>query len=115
MFCYFNSIKVRLELGNTTPILFLHQFQFHKGTIRTIPETSPYQLYNHFNSIKVRLEQLNPLKVLVKILFQFHKGTIRTENGWIYTADSSIFQFHKGTIRTPCIIAMQPVIDISIP
>ena len=54
----FNSIKVRLELRLTPelPATFW-QFQFHKGTIRTIGR--------HLTLFKFSA-------------FQFHKGTIRT-------------------------------------
>ena len=54
----FNSIKVRLErILDMTVKSTLPEFQFHKGTIRTL---SCY----HLDRITSR--------------FQFHKGTIRT-------------------------------------
>ena len=34
---YFNSIKVRLKRLNLVFIMQLAQFQFHKGTIKTLP------------------------------------------------------------------------------
>ena len=52
---------------------------------------------------------------VLKEQFQFHKGTIKTENGWIYTADSSIFQFHKGTIKTQSVRLTRLIWIISIP
>ena len=55
---HFNSIKVRLELGDIKGKgVSLNQFQFHKGTIRTV-----WKLENRDE----------------KREFQFHKGTIRT-------------------------------------
>ena len=53
----FNSIKVRLELCSCSIKMFIWQFQFHKGTIRTL--VADYTM-------------------LIKLIFQFHKGTIRT-------------------------------------
>ena len=54
----FNSIKVQLEqIASEEGYLALTLFQFHKGTIRTLPcnvKGSPFSV------------------------FQFHKGTIRT-------------------------------------
>ena len=57
--CYFNSIKVQLERVMSTTSWARNQFQFHKGTIRTVGSTiaGGYQAY--FNSIKVRLEHMN--------------------------------------------------------
>ena len=54
---YFNSIKVRLELGNNSNFgtSFL-SFQFHKGTIRTLKSVGLLAFNTYFNSIKVRLE-----------------------------------------------------------
>ena len=53
---HFNSIKVRLELLFGTVEVGLHQFQFHKGAIRTFENLSNTELLSNFNSIKVRLE-----------------------------------------------------------
>ena len=59
--------------------MYIRQFQFHKGTIRTeIFRMRNRQLQEYFNSIKVRLEH----------------------DGETYTSELEIFQFHKGTIRT---------------
>ena len=53
-------------------------FQFHKGTIRTLPTWHIHQPHPDFNSIKVRLEPYK-LSLYEKYReFQFHKGTIRT-------------------------------------
>ena len=101
MLTYFNSIKVRLE----PPLFPEHrpalQFQFHKGAIRTLYfHVSIAQVF-HFNSIKVRLERL-PLPFLgnMNIRFQFHKGAIRTPFPCACTFAVDEFQFHKGAIRT---------------
>ena len=54
---YFNSIKVRLEhVDDYTPLRH-SQFQFHKGTIRTLATEAVLLPTIHFNSIKVRLER----------------------------------------------------------
>ena len=54
---YFNSIKVRLEHSTHTYLYAFHQFQFHKGAIRTSSEPFYVHTSMDFNSIKVRLEQ----------------------------------------------------------
>ena len=79
MYSHFNSIKVRLELRREQPIAERLQFQFHKGTIRTLDTN------NGRENITV---------------FQFHKGTIRTVHPYMASVKSIQFQFHKGTIRT---------------
>ena len=62
---HFNSIKVRLERKwfNRRPLCV--KFQFHKGTIRTLPRVGG---------------------VFVCPVFQFHKGTIRTYDDFNYPA-----------------------------
>ena len=77
---HFNSIKVQLELLDTSPRCCRSAlFQFHKGTIRT-SGSSVFVIQNvrNFNSIKVQLEHAITLKTGKADLFQFHKGTIRT-------------------------------------
>ena len=55
---HFNSIKVRLELGN---------------------DYAAFTKEIYFNSIKVRLEpDMGRAVEGIVLLFQFHKGTIRT-------------------------------------
>ena len=99
-----------------------HEFQFHKGTIRTrLTRCTPWGLPN-FNSIKVRLEPLDSATQSdLNVEFQFHKGTIRTNklstklnkdfnfnsikvrlelSSLESKASRFKFQFHKGTIRT---------------
>ena len=53
----FNSIKVRLKLATTSARTADRQFQFHKGTIKTV------QMLCSFRPRQP---------------FQFHKGTIKT-------------------------------------
>ena len=101
----FNSIKVRLEpQPGVIDGVLTFEFQFHKGTIRTL--TFPIVnclLLKYFNSIKVRLEPINAFTSSVSNSFQFHKGTIRTEVFMSAKSTRVIFQFHKGTIRTPAL------------
>ena len=54
---YFNSIKVRLELGVIAVLMYVVLFQFHKGAIRTFIVFGSLSGDFNFNSIKVRLEQ----------------------------------------------------------
>ena len=103
---YFNSIKVQLEQTEAHSASCLATFQFHKGTIRTLPfalltlgvrifqfhkgtirtertKDNRNTCYHHFNSIKVQLERSTAnYKAAVPLAFQFHKGTIRTLYGW---------------------------------
>ena len=53
----FNSIKVRLKLQTNQVVESVREFQFHKGTIKTIHYTTAVGMI---------------------LLFQFHKGTIKT-------------------------------------
>ena len=77
--CYFNSIKVRLELSINEAAEMVAKFQFHKGAIRTEESATACVPSRYFNSIKVRLELSQGVKVLFGVLiFQFHKGAIRT-------------------------------------
>ena len=56
---YFNSIKVRLEPSLFGGAISGLLFQFHKGTIRTLPLYAVGKTVRDFNSIKVRLEHFN--------------------------------------------------------
>ena len=78
------TIEFQFHKGTIRTILFdnffvkTFGFQFHKGTIRTFGFGLIIKDNYHFNSIKVRLERdawkaKNPAPS-----FQFHKGTIRT-------------------------------------
>ena len=75
---YFNSIKVRLEQNNNNHSALAHQFQFHKGAIRTVLQRYDLLEAHHFNSIKVRLEHRCTPVLDYAHIFQFHKGAIRT-------------------------------------
>ena len=75
----FNSIKVRLKLSFVTVVIELLQFQFHKGTIKTL---------------------LTDAVTSMRTGFQFHKGTIKTNKFNEFLQVHSTFQFHKGTIKT---------------
>ena len=57
----FNSIKVRLKPRNVILVLLFDEFQFHKGTIKTLSTKS--------------------VSITTKG-FQFHKGTIKTFTPW---------------------------------
>ena len=52
----FNSIKVQLERFLSAISRYRLQFQFHKGTIRTIVVFRFWIMLMYFNSIKVQLE-----------------------------------------------------------
>ncbi len=69
---YFNSIKVRLRLRQIDHAVVHQQFQFHKGSIKTV-------------------ELL--LAVFLLVLFQFHKGSIKT--------NELRAQYDLGTISIP--------------
>ena len=79
MLHYFNSIKVRLELGKLCAQMSVAVFQFHKGAIRTSFPIALVFVFIDFNSIKVRLERTVPTSSKQCQTFQFHKGAIRTE------------------------------------
>ena len=73
--CYFNSIKVQLELVlYALGLIAAYLFQFHKGTIRTWSGT------------------VNDDKLLI---FQFHKGTIRTSRFFLFVVDFDYFNSIK--------------------
>ena len=78
-----------------------HQFQFHKGTIKTRQLPSEKLLMLNFNSIKVRLKRASDVNLKAKLsVFQFHKGTIKTVIIAENVKGLLLFQFHKGTIKT---------------
>ena len=79
MVLYFNSIKVRLELGILNENRQVTVFQFHKGAIRTMLGFYLIGTNLYFNSIKVRLELKKEFpNEVCSVTFQFHKGAIRT-------------------------------------
>ena len=96
--------------------MWLHSFQFHKGTIRTECSEPALQAHPHFNSIKVQLERLDDTIDGNEVTtFQFHKGTIRTRLRSMIFVDGTSFQFHKGTIRTDLCLGFDWFGSISIP
>ena len=134
----FNSIKVRLEQPRKSKMkMHVHEFQFHKGTIRTQGTHNGGGGDVRFNSIKVRLERyishdrrrahgFNSIKVRLELqikpistqkLYSFNSIKVRLE----LTSDSfrrvfPRFQFHKGTIRTMRMSAKPPLLpSVSIP
>ena len=78
MFCYFNSIKVRLELYYPEEYQISEEFQFHKGAIRTSQDLCGIDDQRHFNSIKVRLE-LNAVILYRKLYPYFNSIKVRLE------------------------------------
>ena len=70
------------------------EFQFHKGTIKTV-----FLCKN----------------LVLIFLFQFHKGTIKTLGNVIGGLFGSKFQFHKGTIKTSISLIPLSFTRISIP
>ena len=56
-YAHFNSIKVRLKRSMAFLIgLLMFEFQFHKGTIKTVDRCRGCYFKRYFNSIKVRLK-----------------------------------------------------------
>ena len=101
----------------------IQQFQFHKGTIRTLLVLLTTLALRHFNSIKVRLElvsgatglasnlhfnsikvRLERLQMFVRLLLMpyFNSIKVRLERTLLSgeKGQKPQFQFHKGTIRT---------------
>ena len=97
---YFNSIKVQLELITTDTTFIFHEFQFHKGAIRTYSFCSSVSNLCNFNSIKVRLEQ-EQSKEYEELARYFNSIKVRLEpSSSPSSSPPSGFQFHKGAIRT---------------
>ena len=133
----FNSIKVQLKPAQIVKERLLSQFQFHKGTIKTIANFrvrilfAKFQFHKgtiktriiiinrmivlHFNSIKVQLKPAPVLLSDITPLFQFHKGTIKTAYQQPQQPPVNKFQFHKGTIKTGRASDRSSCASISIP
>ena len=76
---YFNSIKVQLKLYPFwEQVEYCAEFQFHKGTIKTLFLNHWGKQIAHFNSIKVQLKLNAEFGLYKSQIFQFHKGTIKT-------------------------------------
>ena len=78
--CYFNSIKVQLELrflsDNSTSIRYFNSIKVQLELLKVL---SCCSCLVNFNSIKVQLEpQVRSSSTGNTLIFQFHKGTIRT-------------------------------------
>ena len=77
------------------------RFQFHKGSIKTFPDSvKDSQFLPNFNSIKVRLRPNENEVSFCLCKFQFHKGSIKTLSSNWQSCKASVFQFHKGSIKT---------------
>ena len=77
---HFNSIKVRLERSGKGRRATTREFQFHKGTIRTIKSRKGIdELVENFNSIKVRLEQPDEPYTDEKEIWDFNSIKVRLE------------------------------------
>ena len=78
----------------------IYQFQFHKGTIRTVGSTIAGGYQANFNSIKVQLELMSIFSLKLRHIY-FNSIKVQLERN-MQNAYNQIyqFQFHKGTIRT---------------
>ena len=92
----FHKGTIRTLSENQRPITEV-LFQFHKGTIRTSKKPITSAILKCFNSIKVRLEQLGRKVVEFVVRFQFHKGTIRT--GDLVLSGTSVGSFNSIKVR----------------
>ena len=90
----FNSIKVRLEPSALYNVVFVCEFQFHKGAIRTESVTRMFKNVSEF---------------------QFHKGAIRTQYGDESAAPFSNFNSIKVRLEQRMSISLSRVLIISIP
>ena len=82
------------------PFQHFNKFQFHKGTIRTICGMPLVPSSRDFNSIKVRLER-SSIPHDDGELMNFNSIKVRLERLVLpCTCQCHEFQFHKGTIRT---------------
>ena len=101
--------------------LLNNAFQFHKGTIKTLPKARICGVVRYFNSIKVRLKpslqfylytllyfnsikvrlKLKLLPVLTLLLVNFNSIKVRLKLLFVHLVFTVfLFQFHKGTIKT---------------
>ena len=95
----FNSIKVRLEpVTPATQSELNLEFQFHKGTIRTLCLVANLLNVYHFNSIKVRLELTRTL-VSILILLYFNSIKVRLELNSVFDVLSHDLYFNSIKVR----------------
>ena len=101
-FYNFNSIKVQLKQTGHYQKRGAVQFQFHKGTIKTLCNAREMKGNADFNSIKVQLKLL--LRGQWKpICFNFNSIKVQLKLVSVHLiAGKAKFQFHKGTIKTRC-------------
>ena len=135
---HFNSIKVRLKLIRADNRIFRTQFQFHKGTIKTLRLVSCYLFFTRFqfhkgtiktfgcfyrftpvcsdfNSIKVRLKLNRNIERLRITEFQFHKGTIKTLRLLVSILILLYFNSIKVRLKLPSALLARGWRAISIP
>ena len=75
-------------------------FQFHKGTIKTQVLLADPEEHHYFKSIKVRLKRTCD-HFRIQFLGNFNSIKVRLKPSFLDTNKSvSEFQFHKGTIKT---------------
>ena len=75
----FNSTTVQLILKQAQKDCQRLQFQFHNGTINTIPHSARKRVRRRsFNSTTVQLIQGGGSSLISGAMFQFHNGTINT-------------------------------------
>ena len=111
----FNSIKVQLKPRLTNPGWDDWQFQFHKGTIKTVSWKEFSKTPTHFNSIKVQLKRRKTKVNGAQLRFQFHKGTIKT--GFFPQRISHVTHFNsiKVQLKLNCCLTRTSYSLISIP
>ena len=81
------------------------EFQFHKGTIKTLVRNFTLNIVYYFNSIKVRLKlTIGSLHVCL-FKFQFHKGTIKTQEPHQHRAIHQHFNSIKVRLKL-CIVCV---------
>ena len=69
---------VQLKHSEENARSFFNRFQFHNGTIKTVPINSNIACVSDFNSIMVQLKHFDIHREDNGRGFQFHNGTIKT-------------------------------------
>ena len=64
-------------MSKIVPISFHAVFQFHYGTIKSLPHPRSPNNNSYFNSTMVRLKELEARGIILERKFQFHYGTIK--------------------------------------
>ena len=65
-------------MSKIVPISFHAVFQFHYGTIKSLPHPRSPNNNSYFNSTMVRLKGVALVDEDGRALFQFHYGTIKS-------------------------------------